>query len=377
MSRLHQAIVEAGLRHRVGLVADTGAWDVHHCALLVALGADAVCPWLGCATAGAREATYLSGVRTGFLEAMSMTGVTPASAYCGAKLVEAVGLDPAYAAIEFPGVAVHLGGIGPRVLDAEWIAFHRAAFGESPSRGIGQPGTYHAVGAEAVDQSGGRRAVSAEAVGPSPADVRLPDVGEFSLPSRREAALPCARHGSRASRGVGRGGRARRGAGPVPGAVRDVVTATTTRAAAAADARRAEAAAAYDTLRTAVAAREPVTILDLLRVKPGGALPLEQVEHEAHILWRFLVPGMSEGALSEPAHRAIARAMNVVRRYCSGTFGAPRVTPPPAADHSPTAARVASTRGESAGPRATAACSTPGARFTITPETARARPRRR
>jgi glutamate synthase domain-containing protein 2/glutamate synthase domain-containing protein 1/glutamate synthase domain-containing protein 3 len=367
-SRLHHAIVAAGLRHMVGLVVDTGAWDVHHCALLVALGADAVCPWLGCATAGARAATYLSGVRTGFLEAMSMTGVTPASAYCGAKLVEAVGLDPAYAAIEFPGVAVHLGGIGPRVLDAEWIAFHRAAFGESPSRGIGQPGTYHAVGAEAVDQPGGRRAVSAEAVGPSPADVRLPDVGEFRFRhgGRPHFHAPDTVRALHAVSGVA--GRAQRGAGP--GAVRAVVTATTARAAAAADARRAEAAAAYDTFRTAVAVREPVTILDLLRVKPGSPLPLDQVEHEAHILWRFLVPGMSEGALSEPAHRAIARAMNVVRRYCQWHFRRAGVTPPAGSGPLANSGEGGFDKGRIGGPEGNRSVQYAGARFTITPETA-------
>ena len=51
-SRLHDALVKVGLRHRVGLVADTGVWDIQHCALLVAVGADAVSPWLGCLTRG-------------------------------------------------------------------------------------------------------------------------------------------------------------------------------------------------------------------------------------------------------------------------------------------------------------------------------------
>ena len=57
-----------------------------------------------------------------------MIGVTPASAYCGAKLVEAVGLEPAFLAAEFPGVSGHLGGLGPEVLDREWLEFHAVAF---------------------------------------------------------------------------------------------------------------------------------------------------------------------------------------------------------------------------------------------------------
>src|SRR5690606_30339230 len=64
-----------------------------------------------------------------FLEAMSMIGVTPASAYCGAQLVEAVGIEAGLAAREFPGVPVHFGGVGAAELDGEWLGFHRAAFG--------------------------------------------------------------------------------------------------------------------------------------------------------------------------------------------------------------------------------------------------------
>src|SRR5262249_54618277 len=100
----------------------------HHSALLVSMGADAVSPWLGILTAGENEATYLKGLRTGFTEAMSMIGVTPASAYCGAKLVEAVGLDPEFLASQFPGVPGHLAGIGPAVVDREWLEFHAFAF---------------------------------------------------------------------------------------------------------------------------------------------------------------------------------------------------------------------------------------------------------
>ena len=62
-SRLHDALVKVGLRHRVGIVAEAGVWDIQHCALLVAVGADAVCPWLGCLSAGEREKTYLKGLR--------------------------------------------------------------------------------------------------------------------------------------------------------------------------------------------------------------------------------------------------------------------------------------------------------------------------
>ena len=251
VSRLHAAVVAAGFRHRLGLVAEAGIWDVHHAALLVALGADAACPWLGCLAAGEREATYLKGLRTGFLEAMSMTGVTPASAYCGAKLVESVGLDPAFVEREFPGVPTHLGGLGPETLDAEWLAFHARAFGA----GTGAPPE---VG-EYRYRQGGRPHLHA------PDEVRaLHEAVGHSRDGRRRPPRP--------------------------------------------EAWRAWSAAA--------SRRQPIALVDLLRLRPAEPVPEGEVEPVESLLWRFMVPGMSEGALSEPAHRAVARAMNLLHRYC-------------------------------------------------------------
>lgn len=255
VSRLHAAVVAAGFRHRVGLVAEAGIWDVHHAALLVALGADAACPWLGCLTAGEREATYLKGLRTGFLEAMSMTGVTPASAYCGAKLVESVGLDPAFVEREFPGVPTHLGGLGPELLDAEWLAFHARAFGPGP----GAP----------------------------------PEVGEFRY---RHAGRPHL-HSPDEVRALHEAVGHSRDSRPRP--------------------PRPEAWQAY---AAAASRRQPIALLDLLRLRPAEPVPLEEVEPLESLLWRFMVPGMSEGALSEPAHRAVAQAMNVLHRFCRRRF---------------------------------------------------------
>ncbi len=257
VARLHDAIVKAGYRHKVGLVADFGVWDVHHCALLVSMGADAVCPWLGVLTAGEHEATYLKGLRTGFTEAMSMIGVTPASAYCGAKLVEAVGLDPSFLQAEFPGVPGHLAGIGPRVVDREWLEFHARAF---------HPDTK----------------------GPT-------DAGEFRFrqDGRPHFNSPDAVRALHEASGYAKKARLHAPASPE----------------------------AYGEFSAIVSGRDPVTLLDLVRVREGGTpVPLEEVEPEEDVLWRFMVPGMSEGALSEPAHRAVARAMNVLHRYCRMKF---------------------------------------------------------
>lgn len=262
VSRLHSRLVDRGKRHRVGIVADTGVWDIHQCALLVALGADAVCPWLGVATAEDHEATYLKGIRSGFVEAMSMMGVTPASAYCGARLIEAVGLDRSLIDREFPGVPGHLSGIGIEVLDREWLGFHREAF--------------------APEEAG--------------AVATLIDAGEFrhskgGRPHANNAEIVRSIHGA--------SGYAKKihGSGSAPGSWE-----------------------AYTDYSHLVSGREPITLLDCIGLRSAEPIPLEEVEPEERILWRFMAPGMSEGALSGAAHRTVARGMNLLNRYCRIRF---------------------------------------------------------
>ncbi len=306
VSRLHDAIVTAGFRHKVGLVADAGVWDVNQVALLVTVGADAVSPWLGALTAGARESTYLEGLRGGFVEAMSMTGVTLGSAYCGAKLVEAVGLDPAFVAAEFPGVPAHLGGLGPDVLDEEWLAFHAAAFedGRAALRDVG----------DLRFRQGGRPHAS------SPDVVRTLHAAAGYAPAGKETA--------RAS------------------------------------------PEAYAEFRRVVAARPPITLLDLVRVKAGTPVPLQEVEPEEYLLWRFLAPGMSEGALSEPAHRAIARALNVLHRFCLRRFRRAGRPAPPGLGPLANSGEGGFDKSRIGTRDANRSIQYAGARFTITPMTA-------
>jgi glutamate synthase (ferredoxin) len=253
ISRVHTALVRRGLRHRVGLVADTGAWDIHHCALLVALGADAVCPWLGSASVGDHEANYLKGLRAGLLETMSMMGVTPSSAYCGARLIEAIGLDAEFLEAEFADVPGHLSGIGASVLNEEWLAFHGHAFAEAKVLALVDAGEYR------HSKEGRPHANNAEIV--------------RSLHSASGYAKKIHNH--------------------KPGSWE-----------------------AYGDYSRLVSERTPITLLDCIQIRSSEPVPIEEVESVESILWRFMAPGMSEGALSEPAHRTIAAAMNLLNRYC-------------------------------------------------------------
>lgn len=258
ISRLHARLVERGKRHRVGIVADSGIWDINQAALYISMGADAVCPWLGIASVGEQEVNLLKGLRSGFVEVMSMMGVTPASAYCGARLVEAVGLDKNLLEQEFPGIPGHLAGIGAETLDLEWLKFHEKAFSDANS--------LHAL----VDAGEYRHTKDGRAHSNNAEIVR--SLHSASGYTKKIHHSP-------------------------PGSWE-----------------------AYQDYSKLVTDRDPITILDCLRLKPYPAIPLEEVEPEEAILWRFMAPGMSEGALSGPAHRTIARSMNLARRYCRIRF---------------------------------------------------------
>lgn len=68
--------------------------------------------------------------------------------------------------------------------------------------------------------------------------------------------------------------------------------------------------AAYQEYKEAVNQREPMTIRDLLRIKKGNALDLNQVEEGNEIAKRFCTPGISYGAISKETHEDFAIAMN-------------------------------------------------------------------
>lgn len=58
--------------------------------------------------------------------------------------------------------------------------------------------------------------------------------------------------------------------------------------------------------------RPVATIRDLLALKTGGEIDLDEVEGIESILPRFDSAGMSLGALSPEAHESIAMAMNTI-----------------------------------------------------------------
>jgi len=67
---------------------------------------------------------------------------------------------------------------------------------------------------------------------------------------------------------------------------------------------------AYDGFKARVAARLPASPRDLLAIRAGTPIPLDQVEPAETIRRRFISTAMSLGALSPEAHRTLAIGMN-------------------------------------------------------------------
>ena len=73
---------------------------------------------------------------------------------------------------------------------------------------------------------------------------------------------------------------------------------------------KADTPEAYDGFRARVAARLPASPRDLLALRTGTPIPLDEVEPAVEIRRRFVSTAMSLGALSPEAHRALAIGMN-------------------------------------------------------------------
>jgi len=73
---------------------------------------------------------------------------------------------------------------------------------------------------------------------------------------------------------------------------------------------KADTPEAYDGFRARVAARLPASPRDLLALRSGTPIPLDEVEPAVEIRRRFVSTAMSLGALSPEAHRALAIGMN-------------------------------------------------------------------
>jgi len=138
----HQALVKAGLRTRVGLVAESAdCWHEHHAAVLLGLGADAAHPWMALQWAESLAAEDEESrpdpggerlrrvLQAGVVKVMSKMGICAVASYVGSQLFETLGLEEDVVSRCCPGVGRWGTGVDLAALVSDALGFHRDAWG--------------------------------------------------------------------------------------------------------------------------------------------------------------------------------------------------------------------------------------------------------
>lgn len=142
-SAVHQHLVAERTRTRASLVIESGdAREVHHLAMLISFGADAINPYmafetidelrmkgqLGELTLDEACGNYISAATTGILKVMSKMGIAAVSSYRGAQLADCTGLHQDLLDDYFGGISSPISGMGLEDIAADVEARHRSAF---------------------------------------------------------------------------------------------------------------------------------------------------------------------------------------------------------------------------------------------------------
>src|SRR5277367_4678209 len=266
---VYHALIRAGERDRVGLAVEAGdCRDLHHGAVLLGMGAGAVCPWLALETARSLnpekgEENLLHAFDAGLAKIMSKMGISVVDSYRGAHLFDSIGLNAEVIEKCFFGTPAPLGGIGFAELGKpvrdQWLA----SFSDDAASGEAPGGTATAV-------------------------KDLPDYGWVRF-RKADKAEP---HSWQ------------------PQTVRSLQTVVGTARSAAAVAEPGQAWAAFASIAVE---KEPTVLRDLLEFRPAGdPLSVGQIEPAENFYKRYIASAMSLGSLSPEAHQTITAAMNML-----------------------------------------------------------------
>jgi len=151
VSGLHHHLIRSGTRTRVSLLLESGEpREVHHFAVLIGYGADAVNPYLAYAslvdmitqgllsgiTAQSAIAHFIKAAVKGVVKTMAKMGISTVQSYRGAQIFEAVGLHRSVIDSYFCGTASRIAGIDLEIIAQELLMRHATAF---PERGENSP----------------------------------------------------------------------------------------------------------------------------------------------------------------------------------------------------------------------------------------------
>jgi glutamate synthase domain-containing protein 2/glutamate synthase domain-containing protein 1/glutamate synthase domain-containing protein 3 len=284
------ALTDAGVRAEVGIAVEAGdCREIHHIAVLLGMGAGAVCPWLALETARdlqseQGERNLILALELGLAKVMSKMGISVVDSYRGAHLFDAIGLAQAVVNKCFPGVPAPIGGYGFEQFDAQV----RQLWSSEPV--LPEPLPEYPSGAD--------EAVVATQV------RDLPDYGFVRFRKADEAES----HGWQ------------------PQIVRALQTVVGSTKQGAALALTPFASFAAQTVEST-----PTHLRDLLEIRPAGPeLELDKIEPAENITRTFIASAMSFGSLSPEAHQTITHAMNLLgTRSNTGEGGEdPAVYPP-------------------------------------------------
>ncbi len=256
---LHHFLIREGLRTKVSLVLESGEpREVHHFALLIGYGVDAVNPYMayetlyGLKEEGVIEAPFEEAVTKynkaalkGVIKVMSKMGISTVASYRGAQIFEAIGLNNEFVDRYFTNTTSRIEGIGMETIAEEVRLRHRNGFPQQQGDAI-----------PALDPGG---------------VYQWRHDGEYHLWN--------------------------------PQSIHKLQAATRTNS--------------YDTFKEYSRliddqTRKLATLRGLMdfQIDPDRSIPLEEVEPVESILKRFKTGAMSYGSISKEAHEALAIAMN-------------------------------------------------------------------
>ncbi|MFB4160780.1 glutamate synthase large subunit [Geomicrobium sp. JSM 1781026] len=143
VSSLHHHLIRQGTRTKVSLIVETGeASEVHHFAVLLGYGAEAINPYLvfdsleglardeelsGLNYVDAVKA-YIQAATKGMMKVLSKMGISTIQSYRGAQIFEAVGLHEDVINHHFTWTPTRIGGIDLETIANEAIQRHRKAY---------------------------------------------------------------------------------------------------------------------------------------------------------------------------------------------------------------------------------------------------------
>ena len=146
---VHHHLIRAGSRTKAGLVIESGEpREVHHFAILIGYGADAINPYLAFESLGGligkgsvpemghdvAVKNFIKAVNKGLVKTMSKMGISTVQSYRGAQIFEAVGLHKEFIDKYFTGTASRIGGIGIDMVAREASMRHHNAFPKRPAK---------------------------------------------------------------------------------------------------------------------------------------------------------------------------------------------------------------------------------------------------